>query len=72
MPKMQRAESEKSSGCWESRYDEMMQGSSPKLINIAPPALHRCNIINGNLAKPHTKREPSAGAKEIYLEISIS
>jgi hypothetical protein len=50
----------------------MMQGSSPKLINIAPVALHRCNIINGNLAKPHTKREPSAGAREIYLEISIS
>jgi hypothetical protein len=72
MPKMQRAESEKSSDSWESRYDEMTQGSSPKLNYIAPPALHRCNVIDDNLAKPHPRIEPSVGAREIYLEISIS
>jgi hypothetical protein len=72
MPKMQRAESEKSSGYWESHFDELPQGSYPPLINISLPVLHCCNVINGNLAKPQPKREPSVGKREIYLEISIS
>ena len=72
MPKMQRAESEKSSDSWESRYDEIPQGSSPPLINIALPELHCCNVISDNLAKVQPKRELSLGAREIYIAISVS
>ncbi len=71
MPKTPQAESKKSSDFWESRYDEMLQGSSSALINIAPVVLHSCNIVNENLAKPQTKRESSVGAIEIYSAISV-
>ncbi len=72
MPKMPRAESEKSSDSCESRYDEMQKGSSSALINIALVVLHSCNIINENLAKPQPKRELTLDARETYSAISVS
>ena len=72
MPKTPQAESQKSSDSWESHFDELPQGSSPPLIDIALPILHCCDVINGNLAKPQPKRELSLDAREIYLAISDS